>query len=58
MGTTTTLDFDVETGDATADFAVFCLARPDGTRKHDSVESGLEYRAANGKFTGKLDCGP
>ena len=55
-GTATTLDFDPETGDATADFAVYCLG-PGGTATcATSIESGLVYRARTRKLTGALRC--
>lgn len=48
----TTLDFDPETGDATADFAVFRLD-PASQR---TVESGAWYDAATGRITGAPRC--
>ncbi|UQA55964.1 bifunctional serine/threonine-protein kinase/ABC transporter substrate-binding protein [Polyangium aurulentum] len=51
-GAQTSLDFDPETGDATADFAVYCV---DPTRKAP-VESGLLFDAKTGKFRGTLRC--
>jgi branched-chain amino acid transport system substrate-binding protein len=49
-GTTTTLDFDLETGDATADFSVFC-ATPNGP-----TESGMIFRGRTGKLEGTMRC--
>jgi branched-chain amino acid transport system substrate-binding protein len=54
-GTTTSLDFDLETGDAPVDMVVMCLKK---TAKGDLVaaESGLVYSAKTGQITGKSDC--
>ena len=53
-GTMTSLDFNLDTGDATADFAVFC---PEGRgASFDMVESGLVYDARSGQLKGELRC--
>jgi serine/threonine-protein kinase len=49
-GTTTSLDFDAESGEAPADFAIFC-ATPDG-----AAESGIVFRARSQKLEGTLRC--
>jgi serine/threonine-protein kinase len=56
-GTATTLDFDIETGDATATFSVYCLAvgGPDGASTH-IVETGVHFDGKTGKPTGALRC--
>ena len=51
-GTLTTLDFDPETGDATADFAVFCM-RPEAAT---TFESGLWYDATTRSLVGTPRC--
>jgi branched-chain amino acid transport system substrate-binding protein len=54
-GTMTSLDFDPETGDAPADYAVYCM----GTGRSggpELVESGLVFRARTKKLEGKLHC--
>jgi serine/threonine protein kinase len=56
VGTTTTLDFDLATGDAPADFAVFCYAPGRDGGPPASVESGLVYRARLRRFEGALRC--
>jgi hypothetical protein len=48
--TTTTLDFDLDTGEATADFDVFCATAS------GKVPSGLVYRTREQKLEGKLRC--
>ncbi len=55
VGSITSLDFDLETGDAAADFAVHCLA-PTRDGAFESVESGLVFRARTGKLEGALRC--
>src|SRR6185437_8317312 len=55
-GTTTSLDFDLETGDATADFAVFCFTPPGDGGAPKLVESGVVYRARTHKLEGTLRC--
>ncbi len=55
-GAATTLDFDPETGDATADFAVFCIGPGGHGDVRDVIESGLVYRAKTRKLTGTLGC--
>jgi branched-chain amino acid transport system substrate-binding protein len=51
-GTITTLDFDPETGDATADFAVHCID-PTGTR---SSESGVTFDATTQTLRNPARC--
>jgi len=51
-GTLTTLDFDPETGDATADFAVHCID-PTGTR---SSESGVTFDATTQTLRNPARC--
>jgi branched-chain amino acid transport system substrate-binding protein len=56
VGSVTTLDFDPDTGDAPADFAVFCLAPGQGGALPEVVESGLVYRARTRKLEGAARC--
>ncbi len=56
VGATTSLDFDPETGDAPADFAVFCVGPPRDGRPPELVESGLVFRARSARLEGKLSC--
>ena len=51
-GTITTLDFDRETGDATADFSVYCID-PTGTARH---ESDGRFDARSGQLHGASRC--
>lgn len=51
-GAQTTLDFDPETGDPTADFAVRCV----DPKKQTTIESGLVFSAKSGKVEGTLKC--
>ncbi|MDI3288035.1 bifunctional serine/threonine-protein kinase/ABC transporter substrate-binding protein [Polyangium sp. 15x6] len=51
-GAQTSLDFDPETGDATVDFAVYCL----DPKRRVAAESGLVYRAKTGKLEGAMRC--
>jgi hypothetical protein len=53
-GTTTTLDFNPETGDATATFSVYCLARVGGSTR--AIESGLYFDGKTGSLAGALHC--
>jgi serine/threonine-protein kinase len=53
QGTITTLDFDPETGDATADFAVYCFSEGDDLRV---AESGLTFDAKTRRLRGTLRC--
>ena len=55
-GTTTTLDFDLETGDADADFSFLCLAPGRAGAPPAPVRSGLFYRARARKLEGTLRC--
>jgi hypothetical protein len=56
-GTTTTLDFDQETGDATATFSLYCWAPggPAGAPPH-VIESGVHFDGKTQKPTGALHC--
>lgn len=51
-GSQTSLDFDPETGDPTADFTVQCM----DPAKHTTIESGLVYDAKTTAFVGALKC--
>ena len=51
-GTQTSLDFDPETGDPTADFSVRCI----DPKRRSTLESGLVYHAKSGKFEGTMTC--
>ena len=51
-GTRTTLDFDPETGDATADFALFCVDAAAGRLR----ETNAFYDAATRKFSAAARC--
>jgi hypothetical protein len=56
-GTATTLDFDQETGDATATFSIYCMALggPGGAPAH-VVDSGVHFDVKTLKLTGALHC--
>jgi serine/threonine-protein kinase len=54
-GTTTALDFDPATGDASGRFAAFCF-RPDAAGKLAPAESGLFYDTRTGQASGELHC--
>jgi branched-chain amino acid transport system substrate-binding protein len=58
VGTVTSLDFDPETGDATADFAVYCVGPTSFGDARDVVESGLVYDARARALRGTMRCGP
>jgi ABC-type branched-subunit amino acid transport system substrate-binding protein len=51
-GAQTSLDFDPESGDATAEFVVFCR----DVARNASIESGLVFDPAAGKFRGAMHC--
>jgi hypothetical protein len=55
-GVVTTLDFDPETGDASADFAVYCLGAGGQGDARDILSSGLIFRARTRKLEGTLGC--
>ena len=55
-GTATSLDFDLGTGDATADFAVYCLSPGGPGGPPAEVESGLFFRARSRKLEGTMRC--
>jgi len=52
QGTRTSLDFDPETGDATADFALFCIDAAAGRMR----ETNAHYDAATRSFTAPARC--
>ena len=52
QGTRTSLDFDHETGDATADFALFCIDAAAGRMR----ETNARYDAATRTFTAPARC--
>jgi hypothetical protein len=52
VGATGGMDFDMSTGDAPIDQAIFCVSA-DGK---SGVESGLVYSAANARLSGNLAC--
>jgi hypothetical protein len=56
QGAATTLDFDPETGDATADMAVYCLTPGGAGESPRQVQSGLFFRARSKKLEGKMRC--
>jgi serine/threonine-protein kinase len=56
VGTVTSLDFDLETGDATADFAVHCLASTGFFDARDVIESGIYFDARTRKLRGTMRC--
>lgn len=51
-GSQTSLDFDPETGDPTADFTVRCI----DPKLRTTVESGVVFSAKSGKLEGTLKC--
>jgi serine/threonine protein kinase/ABC-type branched-subunit amino acid transport system substrate-binding protein len=55
-GTATSLDLDLETGDATADFAIYCIAPSLPGGGPVEVESGLFFRARSRKLEGTMRC--
>ncbi|MDI1442469.1 bifunctional serine/threonine-protein kinase/ABC transporter substrate-binding protein [Polyangium sp. 6x1] len=55
-GAQTSLDFDVETGDATADYAVWCVAPGGPGQKPRPIRSGMTFRARSRKLEGTLTC--
>jgi len=57
LGTQSSLDFDLATGEVPFDFALLCAAvGPDGRATPDSVESGVVYRAKTGRIEGTMRC--
>ncbi|MBK7827396.1 protein kinase [Nannocystis sp.] len=52
QGTRTSLDFDPETGDATADFALFCIDAAAGRMR----ETNAHYDAASRRYTAPARC--
>ncbi len=56
QGTMTNLDFDVETGDASADMAAYCIAPATATEPARSVLSGLVFRSRTKKLEGTMRC--
>jgi branched-chain amino acid transport system substrate-binding protein len=55
-GATGRLDFDLETGESSYDFAVLCLAIDERGDAVDSEESGLVFDAASRTLHGDLRC--
>ena len=55
-GTTTTLDFNLETGDATAALSVYCMAPGGPGAPPHGVESGLYFDGKTQLLTGTLRC--
>ena len=56
QGTASTLDFDLETGDAPADFALYCLSPGNDGAPARQVESGLVFELRTRRVTGSLRC--
>lgn len=56
QGTASSLDFDLETGDAPADFALYCLAPAKGEAPARQVESGLVFDLASRTVKGARRC--
>lgn len=52
VGAQTSLDFDPETGDPTADFTVRCI----DPRKRTTIESGFVFSAKSGTLEGTFKC--
>ena len=50
------LDFDLTTGESPGDYTVQCVARVDGTKSFDSIESGVTYDADTKTLKGTLHC--
>jgi branched-chain amino acid transport system substrate-binding protein len=50
------LDFDLRTGEIPFDESIICAATDDETHKIHGIESGLVYRAAQGRLEGSLSC--
>jgi serine/threonine-protein kinase len=55
-GTTTTLDYDLETGEPTADFSIFCLKGGEKGEALTLVESGMTFVARTAKLAGAIRC--
>lgn len=55
-GAQTTLDFDLDSGDATTDFALLCVAPASATEPPRQVDSGVYFRAASQKLEGQRHC--
>jgi serine/threonine protein kinase len=56
QGTASTLDFDLETGDAPADFALYCLSPGKDGSPARQVESGLVFEVGAHRLTGARSC--
>ena len=54
-GATTTLDFDLATGESRASFAVYCI-EPSTDGRADAIESGLVFRSGAPHLEGTLRC--
>jgi serine/threonine protein kinase len=55
-GIQTSLDFDLRTGDATVDFAAYCVSPSPGEEPPRPIESGLFFRSASGNLDGAHRC--
>jgi serine/threonine-protein kinase len=55
-GATSTLDFDLATGEVAIDQAILCVAPDEHGAAHDALESGLVFDAVKERFVGKMRC--
>ncbi len=56
QGAFSRMDFDLNTGESPADYAILCAKRsPDG-KSYEGVDSGLVYDSAQKKLTGTFNC--
>jgi len=55
-GAASHLDFDRTKGEAPSDFSLNCAAVDEHGRAHGEVESGVHYRAREGRLEGTLRC--
>jgi len=55
-GTSSSLDFDMQTGDAAIDLSIGCLAPGDHGAAPHPVDSGLVFRAREQKLEGTRSC--
>jgi len=56
QGAATTLDFDLDTGDASVDMAYLCITPGPTPERVDLVPSGLVFRAREKKLQGTMRC--
>jgi serine/threonine protein kinase len=56
QGAMTSLDFDLQTGDATADFALYCLSPGNAAEAPRQMESGVFFRARSNRLEGAAHC--